>query len=88
MQKKVTKAVALKYDQEKDQAPKIVASGTNEIANRIIELARASGIEIKQDDSLVEILSLLEVNSLIPVEAYSAVAEILAYVYKVNAQNK
>lgn len=77
-------AVALTYDQSKDKAPRVSAKGKGYIAQQIIEVARQHGIEIRKDADLAKILSKLELNTPIPVEAYAAVAEILAYVYKVN----
>ena len=75
------KAVALKYEQKKDSAPKVVAKGRGWIAERIIELARKHGVPLKEDDALVEVLSKLEIYEEIPVELYKAVAEILAVSY-------
>lgn len=82
------KAVALGYDQEKEEAPRIVATGEGHIARQIIAIAQEHGIHVRKDKELVEILSHLEVDSIIPLEAYTAVAEILSYVYRVNADLK
>lgn len=81
-------AVALEYDRAKDAAPRVVASGQGFIAAQIIEVARQHGIEIRKDAELAQILSVLEVDSVIPVEAYAAVAEILSYIYKTNRESK
>lgn len=85
---KDSKAVALQYDKEHDPAPRVVAKGQGEIARQIIEVAEAKGIEIKRDANLVEILHALELDSFIPLEAYSAVAEILSYIYSKNAAKR
>lgn len=77
-------AVALAYDREKDSAPRVAAKGRGYVAERILALAKEHNIEIKQDSDLALLLSKLEVDSLIPLEAYAAVAEILAYIYKTN----
>lgn len=82
---KQTKAVALEYARGEDPAPKVVASGKGLIADKIIEIAHANGIKVREDADLVEILSTLEINAFIPLEAYAAVAEILSYVYRANA---
>lgn len=79
------KAVALQYARGKDPAPRVVASGQGTIAEKIIEIAHQHGVKVRQDADLVEVLSVLEVNSFIPLEAYAAVAEILSYVYRANA---
>ena len=81
-------AVALTYERGIDESPKLAAKGKGHIAEKIIELARAHGVQIKQDEDLALMLEKLDIDMPIPVEAYVAVAEILAYVYKVNAQKK
>jgi flagellar biosynthesis protein len=80
------KAVALKYEQNKDSAPKVVAKGRGWIAERIIELARKHGVPLKENHALVEVLSKLEVYEEIPVELYKAVAEILVFVYQIKGK--
>ncbi len=81
-------AVALEYDIDEDVAPRITASGHGRIAEQIIAIAEAQGITIHKDADLVQILAVLEVDSIIPMEAYSAVAEILSYIYKKNSPQK
>jgi flagellar biosynthesis protein len=83
-----TKAVALQYEREEDDAPRIVASGKGAIAEQILQVAFANNIKVREDAELVEILSLLDVDSPIPLEAFAAVAEILTYVYEANASFK
>jgi len=84
MEEKVKKAAALKYDREKDRAPRLVAKGTGPVAERIVEIARESGVEILEDKELVEFLVALDVGQEIPPELYRAVAEVLAYVYRIT----
>ena len=79
-------AVALEYEHGVDPAPKIIATGKAELAEKIIELARANGIEIRQDQELAEILSVLDIDSLIPLETYASVAEILSFIYRKNRE--
>lgn len=74
-------AIALKYDKEKKDPPKVIASGKGEIAENIIRIAKKNNIPIHQNEELVDILEILEINSYIPLEAYSAVAEILSLIY-------
>lgn len=81
-------AVALSYDRLGGHAPKVAAKGKGYIAEQIIELAKKHNLEIREDKDLVVLLSKLEVDAFIPVEAYAAVAEILAYVYKANDKMK
>ncbi|MCS7163840.1 MAG: EscU/YscU/HrcU family type III secretion system export apparatus switch protein [Thermodesulfovibrio sp.] len=82
------KAVALRYEPEKDSAPKVVAKGRGFIAQRIIELARQHGVPLKEDETLVEVLSKLDIYEEIPVELYKAVAEILVFVYQIKGKIK
>lgn len=80
-------AVALSYDGVEDKAPEVVASGHGAVAEQILQIAFAEGVKVREDADLAQILSLLEVGREIPVEAFAAVAEILTYVYKANAQD-
>lgn len=78
-------AVALSWGGGHD-APRVVASGRGAVAETILDIAFANGVKVRQDADLVEILSAVDVGSFIPLEAFTAVAEILAYVYRVNGQ--
>jgi flagellar biosynthesis protein len=82
------KAVALRYDQSQDEAPKIIAKGRGLVAEKIIELAEEQGIPLHKDSDLVEILSRLNINQDIPEETYLVVAEILAFIYRTNESYK
>jgi len=85
---KKEKAVALGYDMAKDPSPRLLAKGEGEMALQIIKIAKEHGVEIKQDANLVEILSALELDEFIPLEAYAATAEILRYIYKKQGKLK
>lgn len=80
----IKKAVALRYDQEKEGAPRIIGKGAGHLAEKLIELAREHDIPIHEDNDLLEILSRLDLNEEIPPETYVIVAEILAFVYRTN----
>lgn len=82
------KAVAILYDEAESSAPKVIARGKGTLAERIIETAEAAGIHIEQDANLVEMLSKIEIGEEIPTELYQTVAEVLAFVYKVNSRYK
>jgi len=86
MVKKKTKAVALKYNKEKDAAPKISAKGRGVIAEKIIETARAHNVPLYEDKNLVQVLEALELETEIPPELYRAVAEVLAFIYRLNGR--
>jgi len=77
-------AVALKYDDSDNRAPVVSAKGFGLMAERIRELARLSGVPIRQDSDLVELLAEIDVDREIPAHLYAAVAEVLAMVYKAN----
>jgi flagellar biosynthesis protein len=82
------KAVALRYDREKERAPRVTAAGKGYVADRIIEIARAHGIVVREDKELVELLSHIELYDEIPVELYQVVAEVLAFVYRLQKDAK
>lgn len=84
----ISKAVAIEYTRGIDEAPRVTASGHGAIAEQILAIAFERGIKVREDAELVEILSLVEVDSPIPLEAFTAVAEILAFVYQANAARK
>jgi flagellar biosynthesis protein len=83
---KTPKAVALKYDPEKDHAPKVIAKGRGEIAAKIIEIAKAYNLPLYEDKNLIQILEALELETEIPPELYRAVAEVLAFIYRLNGK--
>ncbi|MCL2689378.1 MAG: EscU/YscU/HrcU family type III secretion system export apparatus switch protein [Chitinispirillia bacterium] len=77
-------AVALRYNQEEEQAPKVVAKGFGLTAEKIRELAEKSGVPVKRDDALVELLAQIDIDREIPPALYAAVAEVLAMIYKAS----
>lgn len=77
-------AVALRYQAGRDEAPKLVAKGTQETAERIIETAKAAGVPIQEDETLVSLLSQLDLNQVIPPDLYQAVAEVFAFLYQLD----
>lgn len=84
MDKKPLLATALKYKGGEDNAPRLVAKGRGLVAEKIIQIAREHGVPVREDKELVEVLSTLEINQEIPPDLYKAVAEILAFLYKLN----
>lgn len=77
--KKQKTAVALAYEPG-DQAPRILASGKGQLAERIIEKAKESDVPFYTDGKLADTLSKLEIGDAIPPELYEVVAEILVFV--------
>lgn len=84
-QKYNKQAAAVSYDADNDLAPKLVATGKGLIAEEIIRIAEENGIPIRKDKNLMAILSTLEINEIIPVEAYAAMVEILKTIEKYNS---
>lgn len=80
------KAVALGYEPKRDDQPRVTASGRGAVAEQILRIAFDRGIKVREDADLAEILAAIDVDSLIPLEAFAAVAEILAYVYRAEGQ--
>ena len=81
------KAVALHYDRDQDFAPRLVAKGQERVAEKILDLARKHNVPIHCDHDLVEVLSQLDLEEMIPKEVFVIVAEILAFVYGLGRPN-
>lgn len=77
-------AVALKYDLEQDAAPRVIAKGRGHVAEHILETAQKNSIPVYQNKTLVSMLMALEIDREIPPELYRAIAEVMAYVYKMD----
>ena len=84
MSQKRKKAVALRYNQEQNHAPKVVATGKGLIAENVIEKAKENNVPILEDESLVELLAELNINETIPEDLYQAVAEVFAFIYQAD----
>jgi len=78
------KAVALRYDKERENAPRVLAKGEGETANNIIKIAQLHKLPIKKDADLIELLSKVEIDKEVPQELYKAVAELFSYIYKIS----
>jgi len=77
-------AVALKYDGE--NAPKVTAKGSQDIAEQIIQLAKKHNVPLSENKELVTLLSTLELGEEIPEVLYLAVAEIIAFAYMLKGK--
>jgi flagellar biosynthesis protein len=81
------KTIAVALEEQPGKGPaKITASGRGYVAEQILQIAFANGVKVREDADLVQILAAVDVDSDIPTEAFAAVAEILAYVYRANGQ--
>lgn len=83
-QDKTPVAVALRYDAARDRAPRVTAKGRGAEADEIVRLAFASDVKVREDADLAALLEAVELDQLIPLEAFTAVAEILSYLYRLN----
>jgi len=77
-------AVAVRYDAEKESAPRVVAKGRGVIAEKILELAKQYGVAVVEDPDLLEVLARVELDEEIPPNLYQAMAEVLAFIYRIN----
>ncbi len=85
---KIKKASALSYIPGETDAPKIIASGKGVIAEKIIEKAKEAKIPVYEDANLAETLSYLSLGSEIPTELYEVVAEILAFISRLDQSSR
>ncbi|ACM92208.1 flagellar biosynthetic protein FlhB [Nautilia profundicola AmH] len=80
-------AVAIRYDKTKDEAPRVIAKGVDNLALKIKEIAREHDIMIVENPPLArELYKLVDIDELIPQKLYKAVAEVLAFVYKAKGK--
>ena len=80
-------AAALAY-RGRDSAPRIVAKGRGIVADTIIEKARASGVYVHESRELLALLMQIDLDSHIPPQLYIAVAELLAWLYHLEATDR
>ena len=85
--KQPTQAVALRYNEE-DVAPQVIAKGKGYVAENILNAARKNSVPIYQNKTLTSMLMAVDIDREIPPDLYTAVAEILAYVYRMDQKNK
>lgn len=79
-------AIALKYDKEKDGAPRVVAKGMRLKAEKIREIAREHNIPLMRNVNLANALYRVEVGHEVPEELYDAVAEVLNFIYELQRE--
>ena len=80
-------AIAISYDSDTSDVPKVVAKGKGRIAENILDKAKEHGIPVQEDSSLVEILGQLDLDESIPEELYKAVSEVFAYIYQLDREH-
>jgi len=82
------KAAALRYDTDKESAPRVTAKGEGEVANNIIKIAQLHNLPIQKDEDLIELLSKVELDKEVPEALYKAVAEVFSFIYKTTRDKK
>jgi flagellar biosynthetic protein FlhB len=81
-------AVAIKYDTDKDKAPRVVAKGVRVHAEKIKELAKQYGVPIVRNVPLAQALNKLDLGEEVPEDLYEAVAEVLSFVFKIKEEQE
>ncbi|MCU9612119.1 EscU/YscU/HrcU family type III secretion system export apparatus switch protein [Caldibacillus lycopersici] len=81
-------AIALAYNEAINHAPVVKATGKGTIAENILQRAKENNIPIYEDAALAELLSKMNVKETIPEELFLAVAEVFAFIYKIDRQSK
>jgi len=79
-------AVGLAHTRASTGAPRVVAKGRGEVAARILAAAEAAGVPVRRDRDLVQLLAAVDLGDEIPAEAYAAVAEVIAFLWRLNAE--
>jgi flagellar biosynthesis protein len=77
-------AVALGYDPQKDEAPRILAAGKGELAEAMLALAERHKVPVVADHPLANALVRLEIGAYVPPELYAAVAEVMAFLWEME----
>jgi len=77
-------AIALRYDIDRDKAPMVLATGRGPVADEILRIAEENKIPLYEDPELAKLLSKLELDTEIPAELYTLVAEVLFFIYKLD----
>jgi len=80
----IRRSIALGYDPELDHAPRVIAKGLGPVAEAILAIARKHGVHIHQDPALSRSLYVLELGQEVPEEFYIAIAEVLAFIYRLD----
>ncbi|MET3682120.1 flagellar biosynthesis protein [Alkalibacillus flavidus] len=77
-------AIALKYDEGEHEAPEVIAKGKGLIAEEILDRAEGHDVPIYEDPALMNLMSELNINEKIPEDLYQAVAEVFAFIYRLD----
>jgi FlhB-like protein len=80
------RAVALRYEAGRDEAPTVVAAGEGLVADRIVALAREAGVPVEENPDLAAALAQVEIGTAIPEALYPVVAELLVFIQRLNQE--
>ena len=80
----IRRAIALGYKPDSDRAPKVIAKGLGPVAEAILALAKKHNVHIHNDEALARSLYVLELGQEVPEQFYVAIAEVLAFVYRMD----
>jgi len=78
--------VGLAYSRSGPGAPRVVAKGRGEVAARILAAAEEAGVPVRRDRDLAQLLAAVDLGDEIPAEAYAAVAEVIAFLWRLNSE--
>jgi flagellar biosynthesis protein len=79
-------AVAIRYDRDRENAPRVVAKGKGFVAEQLLAIARRHAVPVYQNQTVTQLLMAVELDREIPPELYQAVANVLAYVYRMDGR--
>lgn len=80
-------AIALTYNPSEHDGPTVIAKGKGKVAENILEKAAQNDVPIYEDPNLVQLLGQLDLNESIPEELYQAVAEVFAFIYRLDKEH-
>ncbi|GEL75893.1 EscU/YscU/HrcU family type III secretion system export apparatus switch protein [Tenuibacillus multivorans] len=83
-EKQRKEVIALGYNSQDDEAPKVVAKGKGLIAEEILEIADQADVPIYEDETLMQLMDEININEKIPEDLYQAVAEVFAFIYQTD----
>lgn len=81
-------AVALRHDLGSGAVPRIVATGEGHLAEAIAAVAASHGVPLVRDPDLVQLLALQDLGDEVPEELFDAVAHLLVFLYRLNAERR
>jgi len=85
--RKPQEAVGLRYASDDSSAPRVVARGRGELAERILSVAEEHGVPVRRDPDLLQLLAISQVGEEIPIEVYGAVAQLISFLWTLNADD-